>query len=131
MNQRLIAKKLKLSPATVSKSFRNHPDIKPETRALVLDFAAKLGYRPSMEGAIANRQAEKQTRFIGVLMFDTPGLTPGWIWPAEDSSPASVKGLRRTMLPWWCIGSAETTARSSTQRANPQQCGMDCLKVWH
>ena len=26
-----------------------------------------------MEGAVANRQAEKQTRFIGVLMYDTPG----------------------------------------------------------
>jgi LacI family transcriptional regulator len=67
INQRLIAERLNLSPATVSKSFRNHPDIKPETRALVLDLASKMGYRSSL-----GRRADKKrsARFIGVLFFD-------------------------------------------------------------
>src|SRR6185369_5442534 len=50
VNQKLIAKQLKLSPATVSKSFRNHPDIKPETRAKVLNQAARLGYHVDLNG---------------------------------------------------------------------------------
>src|SRR5277367_4644242 len=72
VNQKLIAKQLKLSPATVSKSFRNHPDIKPETRALVLDLASKMGYQTSF-GARGRKKAGRTARFVGVLFYDDGG----------------------------------------------------------
>lgn len=74
VNQKMIAKRLSLSPATVSKSLRNHPDITPATRARVLEYAAQLGYQVELTprgtrfGTIA-----PQTRFVGVLISDTLG----------------------------------------------------------
>src|SRR2546430_12423891 len=74
INQKMIAERLKLSPATVSKSFRNHPDITPETRARVLDFAAQLGYHidPLARG-LRFPQHRGETRFVGVMIYDTLG----------------------------------------------------------
>lgn len=45
-NQHLIATRLKLSRATVSRCFTNHPGINPQTRAKVFALASKLGYSP-------------------------------------------------------------------------------------
>ncbi|MET0263421.1 MAG: LacI family DNA-binding transcriptional regulator, partial [Rariglobus sp.] len=45
-NQQFIATKLKLSRATVSRCFTNHPGINPQTRAKVFALASKLGYSP-------------------------------------------------------------------------------------
>lgn len=45
-NQQLIADRLNLSRATVSRCFSNHPGINPETRARVFALASKLGYVP-------------------------------------------------------------------------------------
>lgn len=85
VNQKLIAKRLKLSPATVSKSLRNHPDITPETRARVLQYAAKLGYEadlgvrgvrfasPNGAGVAAGAATPASTRLVGVLIYDTLG----------------------------------------------------------
>lgn len=47
INQRAIANELNVSTATVSKSLRNSPEVRPETRAQVIELAAKLGYRPT------------------------------------------------------------------------------------
>lgn len=44
VNQQEIAKALKLSRATVSRCFTNHPGINPETRARVFEVASRLGY---------------------------------------------------------------------------------------
>jgi LacI family transcriptional regulator len=44
INQQLIADQLRLSRATVSRCFTNHPGINPVTRAKVFALAAKLGY---------------------------------------------------------------------------------------
>jgi LacI family transcriptional regulator len=44
VNQQEIAKELKLSRATVSRCFTNHPGINPETRARVFELASRLGY---------------------------------------------------------------------------------------
>jgi LacI family transcriptional regulator len=77
VNQKLIAKQLKLSPATVSKSFRNHPDIKPETRARVLDHAARLGYHLELNGRSTRfPQPMTESRFFAVLIHDNHG--PGF-----------------------------------------------------
>ncbi len=44
MNQQLIAERLQISRATVSRCFTNHPGINPVTRARVFQLAAELGY---------------------------------------------------------------------------------------
>jgi LacI family transcriptional regulator len=44
MNQQIIAERLNLSRATVSRCFTNHPGINPSTRARVFQLAAELGY---------------------------------------------------------------------------------------
>lgn len=44
VNQHKIAEMLQLSQTTVSRSLANHPAINAETKAMVLDAAAKLGY---------------------------------------------------------------------------------------
>src|SRR5210317_1933879 len=44
INQQELARQLNLSRTTVSRSLANHPAINAETKALVLETAAKLGY---------------------------------------------------------------------------------------
>lgn len=44
VNQQLIAERLHISVATVSRCFTNHPGINPLTRARVFQLAAELGY---------------------------------------------------------------------------------------
>jgi LacI family transcriptional regulator len=44
VNQQELAKKLNLSQTTISRSLANHPAINAETKALVLETAAKMGY---------------------------------------------------------------------------------------
>ncbi len=43
-NQQLIAERLNISRATVSRCFTNHPGINPVTRAKVFQIAAEIGY---------------------------------------------------------------------------------------
>ncbi len=61
VNQQLIADQLKLSRATVSRCFTNHPGINPSTRAKVFALAAKLGYA----------HLEKRTEGTGTLRQQT------------------------------------------------------------
>ena len=42
VKQQEIARKLKLSKATVSRCFTNHPGINPQTRALVFETATRI-----------------------------------------------------------------------------------------
>ena len=48
VSQQLIADRLRLSTATVSKSLRNSSEIHPETRAQVIQLASELGYRSAV-----------------------------------------------------------------------------------
>lgn len=88
INQSLIAEKLNLSRATVSRSLANHPAISAETRAKVHSMAEEMGYRFS-PGRTLRRQlkgAKKVT--VGVLI----GV------PAENvrmaTFPYILKGIR-------------------------------------
>jgi LacI family transcriptional regulator len=87
INQELIAQKLGVSRATVSRSLSNHPSVKPETRAEVLELAESLGYQTSPGRALARRRDGKPTT-IGVLI----GV------PAADAAMATfpyvLKGIR-------------------------------------
>ena len=60
-----IAKQLKLSPSTVSRALRDHPDISRPTKNRVNSLAQKLDYHPD---TIAQSLQTKKTKSIGVLV---------------------------------------------------------------
>jgi len=67
VNQELIAQRLNLSRATVSRSLANHPAISAETRRRVQDMAAKLGYQQT-PGRAARRGKKSRTFTVGVVI---------------------------------------------------------------
>lgn len=67
INQHLLAKRLKLSHTTVSRSLSNHPAISQETRQRVHALAAELGYHASPTRAV-RRPREAKPITIGVLI---------------------------------------------------------------
>lgn len=68
INQSLLAEKLNLSRATVSRSLANHPAISAETRTKVRELAEEMGYRPSA-GRMLRRHTKSAKRItIGVLI---------------------------------------------------------------
>lgn len=68
VNQQLIAQRLKLSRATVSRCFTNHPGINPVTRAKVFALAAKLGYNHLEKREPAAHQRVPKRLAFGVLV---------------------------------------------------------------
>lgn len=60
-----IAKKLKISPSTVSRALNNHPDISEETKVRVKELAEKLHYAPN---PIAQSLKNNKTSTIGILV---------------------------------------------------------------
>jgi LacI family transcriptional regulator len=86
----LIARKLNISRATVSRSLANHPAISAETRAKVISAADELGYRPSPGRAVRNRGRAARRLTVGVLI--------GLEVPADKAMlttyPHILKGIR-------------------------------------
>jgi LacI family transcriptional regulator len=60
-----IAKALGVSPSTVSRALKGHPDISPETRKAVNDLATRLKYEPN---AIALSLKQSRSNSIGVII---------------------------------------------------------------
>ncbi len=60
-----IARELGISPSTVSRALKDHPDISPETKKLVVDLAEKLHYQPN---SIALSLRRSKTNTIGVVI---------------------------------------------------------------
>ncbi|MEO6313477.1 MAG: LacI family DNA-binding transcriptional regulator [Chitinophagaceae bacterium] len=60
-----IAKRLKISPSTVSRALRGSTDISEETRQLVLSVAEELNYSPN---PVALSLRDKKTKVIGVIV---------------------------------------------------------------
>ncbi len=60
-----LAKALNLSPSTVSRALRDHPDISPLTKKRVISLADKLDYHPN---SIAQSLQTKKTKTIGVIV---------------------------------------------------------------
>ncbi len=60
-----LAKALNLSPSTVSRALRDHPDINPQTKKRVVSLADKLDYHPN---SIARSLQTKKTKTIGVIV---------------------------------------------------------------
>lgn len=62
-----IAKKLSISPATVSRGLQDHPGISKKTKKKIFDTADELGYRTNH---FARNLRQRQTRTIGVLVHE-------------------------------------------------------------
>jgi DNA-binding LacI/PurR family transcriptional regulator len=60
-----IAKALGISPSTVSRALKDHPDISPKTRKAVKELAEKLHYEPN---AIALSLRSKSSKTVGVII---------------------------------------------------------------
>lgn len=60
-----IAKELGISPSTVSRALKDHPDISPATKKAVKELAEKLNYQPNSI-ALSLRQSKSNT--IGVII---------------------------------------------------------------
>jgi len=68
VNQQLIADRLKISRATVSRCFTNHPGINPKTRAQVFALASRLGYTPLEKRAEPAARSGSRSITFGVLV---------------------------------------------------------------
>lgn len=60
-----IAKDLNISPSTVSRALKDNPDISPETRKMVQDYAKEHKYKPN---ALALSLRTQHTNIIGVIV---------------------------------------------------------------
>lgn len=60
-----IARELGISPSTVSRALKDHPDISPETKKAVNELAEKLNYQPNIV-ALSLRQSKTNT--LGVVI---------------------------------------------------------------
>ena len=60
-----IAKELEISPSTVSRALKDHPDISPKTKKAVNDLAEKLHYQPN---SIALSLRKSKTNTIGIII---------------------------------------------------------------
>jgi DNA-binding LacI/PurR family transcriptional regulator len=60
-----IARKLNISPSTVSRALRNHPDISLETKKKVSSLAEELDYHPNL---IAKSLQKRKTNTIGIIV---------------------------------------------------------------
>ena len=67
LNQQLIAERLQISRATVSRCFTNHPGINPVTRARVFQMAAEIGYA-HLEKRTTNTKKKAVKVTLGVLI---------------------------------------------------------------
>lgn len=60
-----IARKLKVSPATVSRSLSNHPAVSKKTRKRISDAAKSMGYRSNL---FASNLRKQRTNTLGVIV---------------------------------------------------------------
>jgi LacI family transcriptional regulator len=60
-----IARELGISPSTVSRALKDHPDISKETKKAVNELAEKLNYEPN---TVALNLRKKKTNTIGVII---------------------------------------------------------------
>ena len=62
-----IAKKLNISPATVSRGLQDHPAISKKTKKKIIDMVDELGYRTNH---FARNLRQQHTKTIGVLVHE-------------------------------------------------------------
>lgn len=98
VSQQLIAERLKISRATVSRCFTNHPWIDPKTRARVFELASRLGYTHRETRHEATRPARRTQLAFGVLICiehsDFNTFSPGQGVLAGLSEMARARDVR-------------------------------------
>jgi LacI family transcriptional regulator, galactose operon repressor len=87
VNQNQLAKQLRLSRTTVSRSLSNHPAIAAETRSRVQSLAAQLGYRGAPTRAV-RRPRDAKPIAIGVL------IGASLVDADRATFPALLRGIR-------------------------------------
>ncbi len=60
-----IARELSISPSTVSRALRDHPDINPKTKKRVAEAAERLDYYPD---SLAQGLKGQRTNTIGIIV---------------------------------------------------------------
>lgn len=60
-----LARELNVSPSTISRALKNHPDISPETKKAVKELSEKLNYQPN---SVALSLRQSKTNTIGVII---------------------------------------------------------------
>jgi LacI family transcriptional regulator len=60
-----IARKLGVSPSTVSRALKDHPEISPKTKKVVSELANLLGYKPN---EIALSLRSKKSKILGLII---------------------------------------------------------------
>lgn len=60
-----LARELNISPSTISRALKDHPDISPKTKKAVKALAEKLNYRPNL---LAQGLRKSKTNTIGVII---------------------------------------------------------------
>ncbi|GAA5037175.1 LacI family transcriptional regulator [Marivirga lumbricoides] len=60
-----IARKLGVSPSTVSRALKDHPDISPQTKKEIQELASSLNYQPN---SVALSLRQSKTHTIGVII---------------------------------------------------------------
>lgn len=60
-----IARELGISPSTVSRALKDHPDISPQTKIQVREMVEKMKYKPN---AVALSLRSRKTNIIGVIV---------------------------------------------------------------
>lgn len=86
-SQHLLARRLKLSRATVSRALANHPALSADTRARVQALAAELGYLGTPARSV-RRAADAPALKLGVLIGDP------LVAADQLSLPAILDGIR-------------------------------------
>ncbi|CAL9662495.1 Lactose operon repressor [Streptomyces sp. enrichment culture] len=78
-----VARLARVSKQTVSRVLNDHPAVRAETRAAVVEAMRTLGYRPSRS---ARSLASGRTRMLGVISFDAARYGPASILTAINTA---------------------------------------------
>lgn len=89
-----LAERLNVDVSTVSRALRDDPRVKPETKALVRDLAAKMKYRPNSAaralkggrtGRVAVLLSPPQQRFASPVFLELLSILDGYLRPQKMS----------------------------------------------
>jgi len=102
INQQSIAEQLRISRATVSRCFTNHPGINPKTRARVFALASQMGYSHAEKKEPTGHERKKRGLTFGVLIcVDLPNFErTGYANPGQEllNGLSEVARVRRVRL---------------------------------
>jgi LacI family transcriptional regulator len=115
VNQQHLAKLLKLSRTTVSRSLSNHPAISANTRKQVQTLAARLGYRSAPTRAI-RRPRQARPIVIGVLIGAPLVPTDGATFPFILQGIRSRAAIDHVAVDVVSIDPAELAAESGRRQ---------------